>query len=139
MSVEKIKAFQIDVTEIATVPALNDVDASAKIYDVAGGISGLPVGNTTVSSFVIVRDVSFPSNLSGSVSKAQIASTGMSVFSIEKNGTQFATLTFNSSAVGIFNGAATTFTSGDILSVVTPPLQDTTLSDVYYTLSGMII
>ena len=139
MTIAKIKAFQIDTTEIADVSALNSVDTNSKIYDIAGGVDGMPVGNTTIATFRLARPISFPSNLTGSVAVANVASTGISVFSVQKNGTQFATLTFNASATGVFAGTATSFSSGDSLSIVTPASQNATLSGVFFTLSGTLV
>jgi hypothetical protein len=82
--------------------------------------------------------VTFRAGLTDSAAGAEVAATAEAVFSITKNGTQFATLTFAAaSATGVFACAAdTAFTTGDILRVIAPSPRDATLSGVAATFIG---
>lgn len=82
--------------------------------------------------------VTFPANLEDSQAGAEVAATADAVFSITKNGVEFATLTFPAaSAEGVFDcDSDTTFESGDVLRVIAPTPRDATLSGVAATLVG---
>ena len=70
--------------------ALNQV---APPYDILCGIVGKPSNGEVVLLFVAPRAFRIPANAAGSYLKAGTAATGSSVFSIQKNGTQFLTAT----------------------------------------------
>lgn len=82
--------------------------------------------------------VTFPAGLTESQAGAEVAASADAVFSITKNGVEFATLTFPAaSAEGVFACATdTTFESGDVLRVIAPNPRDATLSGVAATLVG---
>lgn len=82
--------------------------------------------------------VTFREDMTDSAAGAEVAATAEAVFSLTKNGTQFATLTFAAaSATGVFACAAdTAFTTGDILRVIAPNPRDATLSGVAATFIG---
>jgi hypothetical protein len=138
MAVEKIKMFQLDDTEVASKVDVNTALSHAIASDISGGVAGLPTSSSVTMTYFMVRTVSYPADLAGSISKSSVASSSTAVFSIQKNGVQFATLTFPSSTDGVFSGAATTFVPGDVLTVIAPPSQDPTLSGVYFTFNGTL-
>lgn len=83
--------------------------------------------------FALVTPVAFnlPSGMTGSVAKAKTASTGTATFDVKKNGTNIGTLTFTSSATGVFALASqTSFAVGDLLEIVGPASADATLADL---------
>lgn len=82
--------------------------------------------------------VTFRADLTDSQASAEVAATAEAVYSITKNGTEFATLTFAaSSAAGVFACAADTqFVAGDVLRIIAPNPRDDTLSGVAATLVG---
>lgn len=82
--------------------------------------------------------VTFPAGLTESQAGAEVAASADAVFSITKNGVEFATLTFQAaSAEGVFACATdATFESGDVLRVIAPTPRDATLSGVAATLVG---
>lgn len=84
------------------------------------------------------RGVTFRAGMSDSQAGAEVAATASAVFSLKKNGTQFATLTFGAaSATGVIACPAdTAFAPGDKLSVVAPNPRDATLSGVVATFIG---
>jgi hypothetical protein len=82
--------------------------------------------------------VTFRAGLTDSRAGAEVAATASSVFSLTKNGTQFATLTFAAgSAAGVIACASdAVFTTGDVLRVIAPAARDVTLSGVSATFIG---
>jgi len=82
--------------------------------------------------------VTFRAGLTDSAAGAEVAATASAVFSITKNGTQFATLTFGAaSAVGVYACAADTFfAANDVLRIIAPNPRDATLSGVAACLVG---
>lgn len=80
--------------------------------------------------------VTFAVNLAGSYATAGVAASGSPVFSLRKNGVQFATLTY-SGQTGIFIcPVQTPFAVGDLLELVAPASADGTLSRLSITLFG---
>lgn len=104
---------------------------------VAMFVSGLASASEEVFRLQFTDTVFFPAALTLSLASAAVASTGTKVFSLQRNGVEFGTVTFTSSAVGVFAAALqTTFIAGDVLSVVAPASQDPTLSDISISLRG---
>lgn len=95
-----------------------------------------PGAGETLVRYIITDDIIFPGSLSGSRGVALIPSVGSAVFSIQRNGVQFGTATFNASTSATFAGAQTTFADGDILSIVAPGSVDATLSGISITLEA---
>jgi hypothetical protein len=75
--------------------------------------------------------------LSESAADADTSATAETVFSLKKNGAEFATITFAASgSTGSFVCAADTdFASGDVLTLIAPT-RDDTLSDIAFTIVG---
>lgn len=100
-------------------------------YDIGFSVVGKPDDNATIVTFVAPRLFTITANFAGSQSKAGVAATFESVFTIRKNGAQIGTITYDSaSSVGVFAGAAASFAVGDILTVNAPTLQDSTLANI---------
>lgn len=108
----------------------------AKAYDFHAFVSGKPAASATVLAVKAGRAFTVPQNLTGTQCESLTASAAASVFSLKKNGTQFATINFAAAAtVPTFTAAsATSFAVGDKLTVTAPASQDTTLADVMLTL-----
>lgn len=119
-------------------PGENGVDGIGNLYDPSINIPGFPPAGAEY--FFIARTrVNFATNMANSVAKAieDTATTADAVFSIRRNGVQFATLTFPvGDADGVFAGAAATFEIGDVGSVVAPSPRNATLRSVAITLAG---
>jgi hypothetical protein len=106
-----------------------------QIYDLALTVESKPDANEIVFFFAAPRSFGFPVNFTGSVAKSAVASTGTAIFTVSKNGTQFGTITFTESSNGVFSSAALTyFNAGDVLSIVAPMSQDSTLDNIGITL-----
>ena len=98
--------------------------------------SGRPGSGETLLKFVTPKSMTVYATMADSVAKAGAAAASSSVFSIRKNGSQFATLTFASAdTTGAFSCAAdVTFAAGDVLSIIAPSPRDATLADVSITI-----
>jgi hypothetical protein len=84
------------------------------------------------------KGVTFPIGLSDSYAGAEVASTGTAVYSVKKNGVEFATVTFSAGdPVGVIAcPVATSFVEGDKLSMTAPTPRDATLSGVAINIVG---
>ena len=109
-------------------------------YDIGLFFPGQYVGNQIVLLLPLERAVQFAPNFSPSVAACGVNPTASSVFTINRNDTQVATLTFASSGAASFvslSGAS--FNPGDVLTIVGPPTPDATLADIGVTLSGTVL
>lgn len=112
-------------------------DALFSRYDLASFDTDRPASGELIVK-IFLDGVTFRAGLTDSRAGAEVAATADAVFSITKNGTEFATLTFAaSSATGTFACVAdTTFALGDVLRVIAPNPRDATLSGVAATFIG---
>jgi hypothetical protein len=101
-------------------------------YDIGGSFNGSPTASLVIMRFPIVHSISFPAGMSQSRFIAGTAATGSTVFSLQRSGTQFGTVTFGAgSAIGVFSvGTETAFGVGNILTIVAPGTPDSTLADL---------
>lgn len=108
-------------------------------YDIGGTIVGQPAGGAILLRYPSPRAIRFPSGMVGSRGVAGTAATASAVFSIRKNGTQFATMSFAGGAsTATFTAASDTdFAGGDVLTVVSPNPADSTLADIGFSLAGV--
>ena len=113
------------------------VDARVR-YDIASGTVGLVTASDVILRIIAVTAYSFPANMVGSRATAATGSTVSSAFSIAKNGTPFATMTYVGTTV-TFAGTATTFAAGDVLTITAPASADATLADMAYTLAATLV
>jgi hypothetical protein len=109
-------------------------------YDVACTISSRPATGAVVIRYPFPRSVQFPEGLTGSQGVCVTAATSDAEFSLKKNGVEFGTMTFaTGQTTATFAAAsATTFNTGDVLTVVAPT-QDATLSDIGFGLAGEVL
>lgn len=109
-------------------------------YDMAFYISGAMIdstGSATVGSFIASRAITIPSGATGSVAKSAVASTGTAIYDIKKNGSAAGTITFTSSATGVFAAASPiSLAAGDVLTIVNPASLDATIADISVTIIG---
>lgn len=124
-------------TEPGTVAAGDDARFSR--YDIAGGVQGKPASNAVIARFITPRAFSLPAALSGSQTIAGTPATATATFSICKNGIQFGTLAFTTSGATFSASAETAFSEGGVLTIVAPSTVDSTLSDIAFTLSGVML
>jgi len=108
-------------------------------YDVGGSYNGAPASNAVLLRYPMPRAVRFEAGLSGSQGVAGTAATAAASFSLQKNGTEFATMDFAADATtATFTCASDTdFAAGDILTVLVPAAPDDTLADIGFSLSGI--
>lgn len=106
-------------------------------YDLASFDTDRPASGELILK-VYPPNVTFRADMVDSVAGAEVAATADAVFSLTKNGAQFATLTFAAgSASGVIACAAdTAFAPGDVLRVIAPNPRDATLSGVAATFIG---
>lgn len=109
-------------------------------YDLSIWQPGKPAAGQTLLKLKIPRPVVFANNFSGSVAApSDYAATSSSVLSVKKNGSQIGTITYaaaSSSPTFATTSGSVTYTTGDILSVIAPAVQDATLEGISITLVG---
>jgi hypothetical protein len=104
--------------------------------------SDRPATGEIVLKFVSPKPMTFYAGLVDSFANAGIGATNAAVYSIEKNGVQFGTVSFAAGGgagpqAGTFAAPADiTFAAGDILTIVAPSPRDPTLSTVGITLTA---
>ena len=109
-------------------------------YDILCGIVGKPANGEVVLLFVAPRPFRIPAAALGSRLKAGTAATGTSVFSIQKNGSEFLTATVGASGTSAaFAGSQIDFAAGDVLRIVAPSTADATLADIAITLVATLL
>lgn len=111
---------------------------AARDYSIAGSISGKPATGELLLMVPFVNSVRFSSGLTGSLVVAATAATNSSTFSIYKNDLKFGTITFPASASqAILAATQTDFSSGDLIKILAPDPQDTTLEYLGINLVGV--
>ena len=108
-------------------------------YDIGVTKGGLPAVSEVLVRYPFPREVIFPSGLTGSQGVAAVAATAQTDFDVLKNGGSVGTIRFAASGtVATFIMAtATTFAVGDIMTIIAPGTQDTTLADLGFALTGI--
>lgn len=110
------------------------------IYDLGGGILGVPGDGDVVGRYAIVRPIQIAANLGGTVAKAELLPTATTVLTLKKNGTSFGTLTWAAgSAIATKAGTQTSFVSGDVLTIENQAVADMTFGDVEFTIVTALV
>jgi hypothetical protein len=122
----------------ATDGAGNDSGAYVAPYDVNVFTAGLNTNNQRIWRQQPTRACKFPASATNSLAIGRVASTGTVVYTIAKNGVGFATITFTSSATGVWAQASDATFNGtsDLLEIDGPATADGTLADVSINLWG---
>jgi hypothetical protein len=115
--------------------------ASNEFIELSVFAAGVLDNSEVIFSHIVTRDLKLSSGLAGSRAKSIGAATASTVLNIKKNGTNVGTITFAASgSTGTFAMAtATSFTGGDILTIVGPATADATLASVSISLLGDLI
>ena len=124
------------------IARVNDAEASLEFfdssYDVGGAYNGAPTADLVLMRFPFVREVMFEAGMSLSKFVAGVAATAETIFSIQKNGVEFATATFaiGAQAATFTCALSTVFGPGNTLTVVAPNPADATLANLGWCLAG---
>jgi Putative phage tail protein len=105
---------------------------------VSGSFAGVPTANEVVQRYVFAGTVKFPVGLAGSQGTAGVAATASTTYTIQKNGADVGSMIFAVAATtATFTmPSATTFMTGDVLTVVAPSTPDETLANLAWTFIG---
>jgi hypothetical protein len=114
---------------------------SAPYYDIALTTTGKPSASAKILNFAATRAFTVPANFANCVARCGTASGADAVFLIQKNTSQFGTLTFpNGSPSGTFSGSSEmSFAVGDVLRVIAPSTQDGQLSDISISFAASLV
>lgn len=98
-------------------------------------IQGQMTNGELLARYIMVDDgLEFDST--NSEASAVTAATAETIISLKKNGTQFGTVTFAASGTDGAISGSTTFSTGDVLTVVAPATADITLGSTSITLAA---
>jgi len=128
--------------DLASVPAYTYTitgAGQATVTVVTGTfVNGKPSASLVLQRYVFATTVTFPAGLAGSQGTAGTAATAMATFAVQKNGANVGTMVFAAAAAtATFTMAsATTFNTGDVLTLVAPAVPDATLANLAWTFMG---
>lgn len=107
-------------------------------YDIALYDTDRPATGEQITKWVAPTAVTFRASLSESKGRADVAAAADAVFSLRKNGVQFATMTFalGASSATFVCASDTAFAADDILTIIAPTPRDATLAGVAATIVG---
>lgn len=105
---------------------------------ISAWVEGRPFGGEVVMRSLIVDNFTIPAGAAGSRVRSGNTAQATAVFTLDKNGASFGSVTFAAGAsTGVVAVAsATPFSAGDVLSIIAPATQDVTLADIAITLTN---
>ena len=107
-------------------------------FNISFFVEGKPVHGETVFRYVVPQAINIAASFSGSIAKSEVAATASTVFTINRNGSSIGTFTFATSGTSAtFSGSAVSLSIGDVISVVAPVTQDTTLANIAVTIKAL--
>lgn len=111
-----------------------------RFHNIVMFVSGKPEDAEKLFIMKSVVDFQIVEDFIGSTAIAEVASVGTVVFSITKNGVEFGTITFTSSATGVFASAAdTTIAIGDVFGIIAPATADGAMQDISIAINGELL
>lgn len=114
------------------------IDGMNNAFEMAFSIVGKPQAGATLVNIPMIRELTFPSALGGSLAKAGVAANATSIFHLYKNGSAFASATIApSDNSAVFAGTETSFVFGDVFKLDAPSPQDGTLADIGFVLRAL--
>jgi hypothetical protein len=108
------------------------------VYELTMFLSGVIGSNERIFKHAARRSFTFPAGMATSGLHATTAATASTVFSLRKNGSEFATITVAPAGTSgtLASASGASFVSGDVLEVFGPAPADLTLADVSISLIG---
>lgn len=112
-------------------------------YDVRGGFGATPSVDDILDTILVVRDIQFPVDFTGSAGLIDASSqpTASFVVSVQDNGVEFGTITISTGGAFTFattGGIPYTINSGQALTFVAPNPVDATAANATWTLKGAV-
>jgi hypothetical protein len=117
----------------------NQPPANVAPYDIAAYFNGAPSSGLTLYRLEMVRTVTLPLNLLGSVASCVVAPAAAITLPIKKNGAAIGSINFGiGSAIGTFNFTSqVVFSAGDFLEIDGPSPQDSLFTSPSWTISAV--
>ena len=115
------------------------VQGAGQPYDLVCSLVGKPGAAAIVLILTAVRAVGLAANFSGSYGSVGTNPTATATYTIKNGSTTIGTVAISTSGVFTFattSGTSKSLAAGDRLTIVAPTSQDTTLSDVGFTIAG---
>ena len=108
-------------------------------YDMVVPVFGKPTAGEVIFRMKAIRSFKIPANFAGSSATAGTGATASAEFSIRRNGSQIATVTFNGTTGTFSTQGELTVVAGDSLTIVAPASADATLADIDLSLMAISI
>lgn len=116
---------------------LESTKHTAHPYDIGASYGGKTSSGEFLIRFPFTRTIVYGVDMPGSYAKADIVATSSTVFKMQKEGTQFGTITFGvGSKTGTFSGEAKTFSAGEVFVITCPETPDATLAEIGLSIAG---
>jgi hypothetical protein len=131
----------VSIASGATVTFGGPLVNSFNYYDISGQYNGsVNVASQTMQTIIAPRSFTLSAGTQLNQIYAGTAPTLSATFLIQRNGTQIGTMVLNSNATkgNVIIASTTVFNQGDVFSVVTPSVADSSLANVAYTVSGVV-
>lgn len=129
--------FDPDYEVLSGIPVYELLFPLTFAYDIALFVQAPFQSDELVYITEVRRAFSLPENCSGSGASLAATNSGTDVFSLQKNGVEFGTITFTSDAVGVIVSDATSFEVGNFFSLVAPNSPTLGLASFTVTLLGV--
>jgi len=134
------KQVEAMVAEADVTTIVNNALAAGTLYDLPIYIAGKPTAGEVYPIFNIVRNLTLPANLAGTVATIGTNPTGALALELQKNGTVIGTITFSTSGVPtIVFVSDVSWSSGDQFRLVSPSSQDSTGAFISITLVWTVV
>lgn len=104
-------------------------------YDISFSTLSTPTDGAVLGRFSVTRNFTIPAGLTNSIAESETATTGAASYLLKKNGTQFGSFDFgaaSNASTGVA-ATATTFVSGDIITLEAPATADATHDLISFT------
>lgn len=113
--------------------------SALQAFDMHFMFSGQPGAGEVLLKIKARRQFTVPAGLSGSGLDADTVATAEAICSVQKNGIEFGTMTIAAAGTSatLAAASATSFAIHDILTVLAPASQDTTLADLFGAIVGV--
>lgn len=109
-------------------------------YDMRFGFSSPPAAGAVIDTVIIVRDMTLPANLAGSLGIVGTNPTASFVLKIEVDSIQIATVTIGTTGSFTFSttgGTSQSIPAGSVLTLVGPNPSDASIANMALTIYGM--
>jgi hypothetical protein len=130
-----------DVTDMVLAHAPAGGTPPPAPYDVRLGFTATPTAGQVIDTIMVVRDINFPADFSGSLGTIGTLPTANMILTLKADGVAVGTTTIDTAGVFTFattGGTTQTIATGAILTLEAPATADATAANAAFTLMGTV-